>query len=88
MDRKKTNYKSRLKDYIFQDIVYKKYKKDNSIKLNDFEKFCVEHCVDIDTALKKIEELEIKIKQIQEVIIESTPTNKDLKILRIITEKQ
>lgn len=42
----------RLKQYIDNDEVYQDYKKGN-INLTDFEKFCVQHCKDIEEILEE-----------------------------------
>ena len=42
----------RLKKYIDNDEVYQDYKKGN-INLTDFEKFCVQHCKDIEEILEE-----------------------------------
>lgn len=51
----------RLKEYLNRDEAYQDYKK-GATNLSDFEKFCVEHCKDIETILNKNEELEAKLK--------------------------
>lgn len=42
----------RLKQYIDNDEVYQGYKNGN-INLTDFEKFCVQHCKDIEEILEE-----------------------------------
>lgn len=60
--------KSNLKDYIEDDSYYNK-----TIKIeSDFDRFCYEHCKDIDIILnlteKQNKESEIKDKMIEELI--------------------
>lgn len=45
-----------LKEYVEQDEIYKKYK-NGTTDLSDFDKFCIEHCKDIETALNIIEKV-------------------------------
>lgn len=42
----------RLKQYIDNDEVYQGYKNGN-INLTDFEKFCIQHCKDIEEILEE-----------------------------------
>lgn len=42
----------RLKQYIDSDEVYQGYKNGN-INLTDFEKFCIQHCKDIEEILEE-----------------------------------
>ena len=42
----------RLKQYIDNDEVYQDYKNGN-INLTDFEKFCIQHCKDIEEILEE-----------------------------------
>lgn len=44
--------KERLKQYIDNDEVYQDYKNGN-INLTDFEKFCIQHCKDIEEILEE-----------------------------------
>ena len=52
----------RLKQYIDSDEVYQGYKNGN-INLTDFEKFCIQHCKDIEEILEENQELK---KQLEE----------------------
>lgn len=48
-----------LKNYIEQDAIYKENKPQS-----DFDKFCINHCRDIEIVLNYIEELETEIKSL------------------------
>lgn len=47
-----------LKEYIEQDCVYRLYQHHPNTKFDDFEKYCIEHCTDIQTILTEQEQLE------------------------------
>ena len=52
--------KERLKEYIEKDEVYQDYKQDKLMNASDFEKFCIQHCRDIDEILEENQELKQK----------------------------
>lgn len=56
-----------LKNYIEQDAIYKENKPQS-----DFDKFCINHCKDIETVLNYIEELEYNNE-----ILKKLPNAKD-----------
>lgn len=58
------NHYSNLKDYIIQDHVYSYYQEHQDMKLNDYEKYCINHIEDIKWALKEIDFLNNLIKGI------------------------
>ena len=49
------DYKERLKQYLEEDIIYTEYKNGNC-DMSDFDKFCIEHCKDIECLLNEVEE--------------------------------
>ena len=57
--RETKTYKDRLKTYINEDEVYQKYKKGET-NFNDFDKFCIQHCIDIEEILQDNQILRIK----------------------------
>lgn len=57
--REMKTYKDRLKTYISEDEIYKKYKKGET-NFNDFDKFCIQHCADIEEILQDNQILRIK----------------------------
>ena len=57
--RETKTYKDRLKTYISEDEIYKKYKKGET-NFNDFDKFCIQHCIDIEEILQDNQILRIK----------------------------
>lgn len=54
----KTYYKN-LKKYLKDDVIYQDYIKNKNIDISDFDRFCIDHCVDIQFALKECETLEM-----------------------------
>ena len=57
--RETKTYKDRLRTYISEDEVYQKYKKGET-NFNDFDKFCIQHCADIEEMLQDNQILRIK----------------------------
>lgn len=57
--RETKTYKDRLRTYISEDEVYQKYKKGET-NFNDFDKFCIQHCTDIEEMLQDNQILRIK----------------------------
>ena len=55
-----------LKKYIEEDVIYKKTLKYYS----DFDKFCYNHCKDIDTVLILVEKLQKENEQLHKFILE------------------
>ena len=51
------NCKERLKEYINKDKIYQDYKQNKLINFSDFDKFCIQHCKDIEKLLEKNLEL-------------------------------
>lgn len=49
------NYKERLKQYLEEDAIYSEYKS-GKCDMSDFDKFCIEHCKDIECLLNEVEE--------------------------------
>ena len=49
------NYKERLREYIENDDIYTEYKS-GKCDMSDFDKFCIEHCKDIECLLNEVEE--------------------------------
>ena len=45
-------YEESLKQYVNEDIVYKRYKTGET-GFNDYEKFCIKHCKDIESLLEQ-----------------------------------
>ena len=51
-----------LKQYIKDDIIYKKYKKSSEkekLEFSDFDMYCVEHCRDIERLINSYEKIAI-----------------------------
>ena len=65
--REMKTYKDRLKTYINEDEVYQKYKKGET-NFNDFDKFCIQHCKDIEELLEENLELEQALDEIEKYI--------------------
>ena len=49
------NYKERLKQYLEEDVIYSEYRS-GKCDMSDFDKFCIEHCKDIECLLNEVEE--------------------------------
>lgn len=49
------DYKERLKQYLEEDVIYSEYKSDKC-DMSDFDKYCIEHCKDIECLLNEVEE--------------------------------
>lgn len=65
------NYKQRLEEYVEKDMLYQKFKlnvfPDSDLKgLSDFDKFCIQHCEDIDKLLNENEKLQEDLEYWQE----------------------
>lgn len=66
----KMDYKERLKEYIENDDIYTEYKS-GKCDMSDFDKFCIEHCKDIESLLNENEELQLKKQRYKKVIDEA-----------------
>ena len=73
----KMDYKERLKEYIEKDVIYSEYKS-GKCDMRDFDKFCIEHCEDIECLLNEVEEQ-------KEVIDKATKTIYEIDELRKTT---
>ena len=49
------DYKERLREYVENDDIYTEYKS-GKCDMSDFDKFCIEHCKDIECLLNENEE--------------------------------
>lgn len=49
------NYKERLKQYLEEDVIYSEYRS-GKFDMSDFDKFCIEHCKDIESLLNENQE--------------------------------
>lgn len=48
------DYKERLKQYLEEDTIYSEYKS-GKCDMSDFDKFCIEHCKDIECLLNEVQ---------------------------------
>lgn len=46
------NYKERLREYVETDYIYSEYRS-GKCDMSDFDKFCIEHCKDIECLLNE-----------------------------------
>ena len=60
----KMNCKENLKEYIDKDEIYQDYKQDKLMNCSDFDKFCIQHCKDIEELLEENLELEQALDEI------------------------
>ena len=61
------NCKERLKEYINKDEIYQDYKQDKLMNPSDFDKFCIQHCKDIEELLEENLELEQALDDIEKI---------------------
>lgn len=59
--------KERLKEYIENDVIYTEYKS-GKCDMSDFDKFCIEHCKDIECLLNEVQELKEVIDKAVELL--------------------
>ena len=59
------DYKENLKTYIKEDIIYKEYLKNKNKNFSDFDKFCIQHCKDIEELLEENEKLKAELQLYQ-----------------------
>ena len=60
--------KESLKEYIDKDEIYQDYKQDKLMNCSDFDKFCIQHCKDIEELLEENLELEQALDEIEKYI--------------------
>ena len=63
------NYKERLKQYLEEDVIYSEYKS-GKCDMSDFDKFCIEHCKDIECLLNENEKQKEVIDKLTKTIYE------------------
>lgn len=57
--------KERLEQYIEKDRIYQEYKQNKLMNVSDFDKFCIQHCSDIETLLKENKQLKERIAYLE-----------------------
>ena len=62
------NCKESLKEYIDKDEIYQDYKQNKLMNPSDFDKFCIQHCKDIEELLEENLELERALDEIQNIL--------------------
>ena len=63
------DYKERLKQYLEEDVIYSEYKS-GKCDMSDFDKFCIEHCKDIECLLNENEKQKEEIDKLTKTIYE------------------
>ena len=63
------DYKERLKQYLEEDTIYSEYKS-GKCDMSDFDKFCIEHCKDIERLLNEVQEYKEVIDKVTKTIYE------------------
>ena len=63
------DYKERLKQYLEEDVIYSEYKS-GKCDMSDFDKFCIEHCKDIECLLNENEKQKEVIDKLTKTIYE------------------
>lgn len=61
--------KERLREYVENDDIYTEYK-NGKCDMSDFDKFCIEHCKDIECLLNEVQEYKYVIDKISKIIYE------------------
>ena len=61
------DYKERLKQYLEEDIIYSEYKS-GKCDMSDFDKYCIEHCKDIECLLNEVQEYKEVIDKAVELL--------------------
>ena len=61
------NCKERLKEYIERDEIYQDYRQNKLMNCSDFDKFCIQHCKDIEELLEENLELEQALDEIANI---------------------
>lgn len=61
--------KERLREYVENDDIYSEYK-NGKCDMSDFDKFCIEHCKDIECLLNEVQECKDVIDKISKIIYE------------------
>lgn len=77
------NYKERLKQYVKEDKIYNDWLDENTSYISDFDRFCIEHCKDIEELLKQNQKLEKSLDEIEKYItnyIKVEDKNENVKI--------
>lgn len=77
----------RLKQYIDNDEVYQDYKNGN-INLTDFEKFCIQHCKDIEEILEENQELKSELELYENGVYYSSELDKKDKEIEELKKQQ
>ena len=63
------DYKERLKQYLEEDVIYSEYKS-GKCDMSDFDKYCIEHCKDIECLLNENEKQKEVIDKLTKTIYE------------------
>ena len=61
------DYKERLREYIENDEIYTEYKS-GKCDMSDFDKFCIEHCKDIESLLNEVQDYKDVIDRAVELL--------------------
>ena len=85
------NCKERLKEYISKDEIYQNYKQNKLMNCSDFDKFCIQHCKDIEELLEENLELEQALDEIEKYMtnyikVEDRNENVKIKFNELIDE--
>jgi hypothetical protein len=70
--------KERLTEYIERDEIYQDYKKDKLMNAGDFDKFCIQHCKDIEEILEENKQLKDNWNELREYCEEVISTDNEL----------
>ena len=56
---------NKLKKYIEKDKIYQEYKQDKLMDVSDFDKFCIQHCSDIEALLEENKQLKERVNYLE-----------------------
>ena len=59
--------KERLEQYIKEDTIYNKWLDNNTSCVSDFDKFCIQHCLDIKEMLEQNQKYKEAINEITDI---------------------
>ena len=76
----------RLKEYIEKDEIYQNYKQDKLMNASDFEKFCIQHCKDIEELLEENKQLKANWNKLEEFLETNWKESQDIWYVKIINK--
>lgn len=78
----------RLQEYITKDEIYQDYKQDKLMNASDFEKFCIQHCKDIEELINENQELKKQLEKRTKMFQNAYSYSQKMESRAIILETQ